>query len=115
MCIRYYETLPERAEKSCIREPDWHEDTALPMERAVTLPFEATEIVQTMPFDDVNFWPAQIPVWIVSCGGYLENDDVMDGLCDMYEEYMCQVGGLFRFLRNLIPEVPTMVRYYYFS
>ena len=35
-CIRYYETLPERAEKSCIHEPDWHEDTALPMERAVT-------------------------------------------------------------------------------
>ena len=35
-CIRYYETLPERAEKACIHEPDWHEDTALPMERAVT-------------------------------------------------------------------------------
>ena len=92
-CIRYYETLPERAEKSCIHEPDWHEDTSLPMERAVTYRLKPTKIVQTMPFDDVNFWPAADTCLDRELRGYLENDDVMDGLCDMYEEYMCQVGG----------------------
>ena len=92
-CIRYYETLPERAEKACIHEPDWHEDTALPMERAVTYRLKPTKIVQTMPFDDVNFWPAADTCLDRELRGYLENDDVMDGLCDMYEEYMCQVGG----------------------
>ena len=52
-----------------------------------------TKIVQTMPFDDVNFWPAADTCLDRELRGYLENDDVMDGLCDMYEEYMCQVGG----------------------
>lgn len=46
-----------------------------------------------MPFDDVNFWPAADTCLDSELRGYLENDDVMDGLCDMYEEYMCQVGG----------------------
>ena len=73
--------------------PDWHEDTALPMERAVTYRLKPTETVQTMPFDDVNFWPAADTCLDRELRGYLENDDVMDGLCDMYEEYMCQVGG----------------------
>lgn len=91
--IRYYETLPEQAEQSCIREPEWHEDTALPMERAVTYRLKPTKIIQTMPFDDVNFWPAADTCLDSELRDCLENDDVMDGLCDMYEEYMCQVGG----------------------
>ena len=47
-----------------------------------------TKIVQTMPFDDVNFWPAADTCLDRELRGYLENDDVMDGLCDMYEEYI---------------------------
>lgn len=79
-CIRYYETLPEQAEKSCIHEPDWHEDTALPMERAVTYRLKPTKIVQTMPFVRCEFLAGRRYLsGIGSCRGYLENDDVMDG------------------------------------
>ena len=92
-CIRYYEEVPEQADASCIYKPEWREDLELPLERDITYRLKPYEDIQAIPFDDVNFWPAAEACLDSELRGCLENDDILDGLCDMYEEYQCQLGG----------------------
>ena len=92
-CIRYYEELPEQVDTVCIYKPAWHEDMALPMEKDTTYRLKPSEAVQTIPFDDMDFWPAADACLDSELRDCLEDDDILDGLCDMYEEYQCQLGG----------------------
>ena len=91
--ICYYEELPEHAEKDCIYQPEWNKDIELPLQKDVTYKLKAYEAIQTISFDDDGFWPAARECLPQELYASLEEDDVLDGLCDLFETYPCQIGG----------------------